>query len=204
MYELINGDSIQLMKEMDDESIDGIITDPPYLKDDLHFYGELAEQAARILKPNSSLLTIAPHFYLPTVMNALGEHLTYRWTICMDQSKGSQVRFPGRGWALRITWKPVLWYTKGKIPPIGRVADGFVNVNDGKKLHKWQQSLSWANHCLQFVPKGGLILDPFMGSGTVGIAAVKADYNFIGIEIGKAEYDIAVNRFKGEGLEGWY
>jgi DNA modification methylase len=40
------------------------------------------------------------------------------------------------------------------------------------------------------------ILDPFMGSGTTGVACVQTGRNFIGIEIDKGYYDIAEKRIK--------
>ncbi len=43
-------------------------------------------------------------------------------------------------------------------------------------------------------PNNGIVLDPFMGSGTTGIAAIKNDFDFIGIEIDKESYDIANRR----------
>ena len=45
-----------------------------------------------------------------------------------------------------------------------------------------------------FVPKGSLILDPFMGSGTVGIVCKEIGYNFIGIELDKEMFNIAKDR----------
>jgi hypothetical protein len=52
-------------------------------------------------------------------------------------------------------------------------------------------------------PKGGVVLDPFMGSGSTGKAAIKNDFNFIGIEREKEYFDIAKARIehaKGSGL----
>ena len=43
-------------------------------------------------------------------------------------------------------------------------------------------------------PEGGTILDPFMGSGTTGIAAVQNNFNFIGIEMNKEYFQIAKKR----------
>jgi site-specific DNA-methyltransferase (adenine-specific) len=40
------------------------------------------------------------------------------------------------------------------------------------------------------------ILDPFMGSGTTGVACVKTGRKFIGVEIDPGYFDIAVNRIK--------
>jgi len=45
-------------------------------------------------------------------------------------------------------------------------------------------------------PTGGVVLDPFMGSGTTGIAAVLEGRNFIGIEIDPTYFAIAERRIK--------
>jgi site-specific DNA-methyltransferase (adenine-specific) len=50
--------------------------------------------------------------------------------------------------------------------------------------------------CRLVTPPGGLILDPFMGSGTTGIAAKQEDFNFTGIDISQEYCDIAGNRIK--------
>lgn len=47
-------------------------------------------------------------------------------------------------------------------------------------------------------PCGNLILDPFMGSGTTGIACIRKDRRFIGIEKEKKYFDIAVERISAE------
>lgn len=44
--------------------------------------------------------------------------------------------------------------------------------------------------------EGDTVLDPFMGSGSTGIACVNTKRNFIGIEIQKQYYDISHNRIK--------
>ena len=46
------------------------------------------------------------------------------------------------------------------------------------------------------VPTLCTILDPFMGSGTTGVACVKTGRKFIGIELERKYFDIAVNRIK--------
>lgn len=44
--------------------------------------------------------------------------------------------------------------------------------------------------------RGECVSDPFMGSGTVGVACVKLDRRFIGVELGEAYFDIAVRRIE--------
>jgi DNA modification methylase len=48
--------------------------------------------------------------------------------------------------------------------------------------------------CRLVTPKGGLILDPFMGSGTTGIAANQENFNFVGIELEEDYFNIATQR----------
>ena len=47
-----------------------------------------------------------------------------------------------------------------------------------------------------FTNEGDTILDPFMGSGTTGVATVQLDRKFIGIEKDPAYFDIAVARIE--------
>lgn len=48
--------------------------------------------------------------------------------------------------------------------------------------------------CLGFLPNSRTIVDPFMGSGTTGVAAVKLGRKFTGIEIDPGYFDIACRR----------
>ena len=49
--------------------------------------------------------------------------------------------------------------------------------------------------------KGETILDPFMGSGTTAIAAIREKRNFIGFELNKEYYDKACKRIKLEMMQ---
>jgi DNA modification methylase len=51
------------------------------------------------------------------------------------------------------------------------------------KLHPTQKPLPLMGWCLGFLPNASTILDPFMGSGTTGVACVKLGRKFVGIEI---------------------
>lgn len=53
-----------------------------------------------------------------------------------------------------------------------------------------------------FTNQGDLILDPFMGSGTTGVAAVQMARNFIGIECVPAYFDIACRRIEDAQRQG--
>jgi hypothetical protein len=67
-------------------------------------------------------------------------------------------------------------------------------LQDGKE-HPTQKPLEVMRWCIRQLPPPGLrILDPFMGSGTTGVAAVKLGRKFIGIEIEPKYFDIACRR----------
>lgn len=63
------------------------------------------------------------------------------------------------------------------------------------KIHPTQKPLSLMRWCLEKIPAHA-ILDPFMGSGTTGVACVKLGRTFIGIEIDSGYFDIACKRIK--------
>lgn len=67
---------------------------------------------------------------------------------------------------------------------------------DGGKLHPTQKPIQVMQWCLGFLPDAQTILDPFMGSGTTGVACVKLGRSFIGIEIDSGYFDIACRRIQ--------
>lgn len=68
---------------------------------------------------------------------------------------------------------------------------------DGKE-HPTQKPIEVMRWCLGFLPEARTILDPFMGSGTTGVACVQLGRRFIGIEIEPRYFDIARRRIGDE------
>lgn len=66
-------------------------------------------------------------------------------------------------------------------------------LQDGKE-HPTQKPVELIKWCLEFFPEAKTVLDPFMGSGTTGVAAVKLGRKFTGIEIEPRYFDIACRR----------
>lgn len=62
------------------------------------------------------------------------------------------------------------------------------------KIHPTQKPIGLMKFCIEKLPDAHTILDPFMGSGTTGVAAVKLGRKFIGIEIEPKYFDIACRR----------
>ena len=64
------------------------------------------------------------------------------------------------------------------------------------KSHPTQKPLPLMKWCLGFLPDAETILDPFMGSGTTGVACAKLGRKFIGIELDPGYFDIACKRIE--------
>lgn len=75
--------------------------------------------------------------------------------------------------------------------------DGMVKQSEmgQPREHPTQKPVELMSWCLQFA-KGSVILDPYMGSGTTGVAAVKAGRTFIGVEIEAEYFEVALRRIR--------
>jgi DNA modification methylase len=86
------------------------------------------------------------------------------------------------------------WSSQQKAARIINYARGRA-VRDGKE-HPTQKPVEVMEWCLGFLPDARTILDPFMGSGTTGVACAKLGRSFIGIEIDPGYFDIACRRIE--------
>ena len=79
------------------------------------------------------------------------------------------------------------------------LSDSYRFGQPGKVDHPTQKPLGLMTRLAKsIVPPGGMALDPFMGSGTTGVAAVRLGRRFIGVEIEPRYYDIACRRIADE------
>jgi site-specific DNA-methyltransferase (adenine-specific) len=69
-------------------------------------------------------------------------------------------------------------------------------TNPERVGHPTQKPVALMTWCLSFLPNAGQILDPFMGSGTTGVACMNLGRKFIGIEIEPKYFDIACERIE--------
>jgi site-specific DNA-methyltransferase (adenine-specific) len=174
------------------ESVDWIITDPPYPREFLGVYDDLAEIAAHVLKPGGSLLCMIGQSYLPQVVRSLEAHLTYHWTLAYLTQGGKASQLFDR--SVNSFWKPVLWFTKGDY---ARHWIGDVTKSDAmeKQDHRWQQSASGMLDLMRrFVKPGDSVMDPFLGSGTTGVVALQQHCSFVGYDVDKKSVDISALR----------
>ena len=183
LYEGIHGDMVRLMGDMGPGSVDVIVTDPPYPREYLPLYEDLARGGARVLKPGGSMLVMVGQSYLPEILALMTPHMRYQWMVAYLTPGGQSAQL----WQRKVNtfWKPVLWFVNGEYDGgwIGDVARSAVNDND-KRFHGWGQSESGMADLLdRFTQPGDLVLDPFCGAGTTGVAAVAMGRAFIGVDL---------------------
>jgi site-specific DNA-methyltransferase (adenine-specific)/modification methylase len=70
--------------------------------------------------------------------------------------------------------------------------------NNGFRQHPSQKPLALMVWCLEMFPRARAVLDPYMGSGTTGVACVRTGRKFIGIEIEPKYFAIAIKRIEAE------
>jgi hypothetical protein len=182
-WRVLHKDIREIGEDVQDGSLDVIITDPPYPKKHLLVYGYLGAFAASKLKPGGSLICMVGQSYLPTIVAALGEHLRYHWTAAYLTPGGQAVQL----WERKVNtfWKPLLWFVSGDYngPWVGDVSRSDVNDND-KRFHDWGQSESgMADIVERFSKVGDLVCDPFCGAGTTGVVAIALDRMFVGSDV---------------------
>lgn len=188
------GDMANICAELEQGSIDVIITDPPYPKEFLGVYESLAQAAARVLKPGGSLIAMTGQFHLPDVLALMTPHLRYHWTLAYLTPGGQSPQiFPRK---VNTFWKPLLWFVKGDYTGDwhGDVLRSDPNDND-KRFHYWGQSESGIARIVEtFSLPGETVLDPFCGGGTTGIVALELGRRFVGIDIDSQAIDTTQQR----------
>jgi hypothetical protein len=155
---------------------DCIITDPPYPREYLHLYGELAKAAKDI----PLVAVMCGQTYLFEIGKMMTEHLAYRWPLAYLTPGGQGVQ----QWERKIIsfWKPVLVFGQA-LEWLGDVARSDVNDND-KRFHAWGQSVSGMEDLVERLSKPGeLICDPFCGGGTTACVSLALGRRFVGCDI---------------------
>jgi len=193
-YRLICGDFVRVAGSIEPGSVDIIITDPPYPREFLPLYGMLAQEAKRILPVGGSLVVMVGQSYLPEILAQITPHMRYHWTCSYLTPGGQSVQLWDR--KVNAFWKPLLWFVNGDYTGgwIGDVARSAVNDND-KRFHHWGQSVSgMVDIVTRFTNPGALILDPFCGAATTGIAALLSGRRFLGVDIDTGHIETASQR----------
>lgn len=93
----------------------------------------------------------------------------------------------------------VVWGSAGPMPlerGVGTLPGFYEYASPQHREHVTQKPVELMADIVQIVPAGATVLDPFMGSGTTGIAAVQTGRRFIGAELSPVIFDIACRRIE--------
>jgi DNA modification methylase len=201
---ILHGDCISLMRQMPGESVDLIVTDPPYLVNYRDRAGRTIQndansdwlkpamqEACRVLKHDR----VAIMFYGWTRVDAFFEawrnagfqpvgHIVFRKTY------SSKSRF------LKYQHEQAYLLAKGRPPlPKRPLADVIDMPYSGNKLHPTQKPVAaLASLIRSFSLPGELVLDPFAGSGSSCAAALLTGRRFLGMELDEAYHAHATAR----------
>jgi site-specific DNA-methyltransferase (adenine-specific) len=204
-FQLTRGDAVAWLRTLPDESIDLVVTDPPYESLEKHRaigtttrlkhskassndwfeifpnnrFGELFAEVFRVMKKNS-------HFYLfcdPETMfvaKPIAEAAGFKFWKPLIWNK----QRIGMGYHYRAMYECILFFEKGKrkLNDLG-ISDIIEHprVNGGYPAEKPPQVASVLIG--QSTEPGALVIDPFMGSGSTGVAAVGLGRSFMGNDL---------------------
>lgn len=219
-YKLFNGNCLDIIKTLPDKSIDLIVTDPPY-KCISGGKPHLKNQPSGILSKNDGKIfehnDITPEQYFGELYRILkDESHCYIMTNTINIEKFlTTAREVGFGLHNVLIWKknnatPNRWYMKnceyilflrkGKAKTINNVGTKQVIEVDniiGTKVHPTQKPVELMKIFIENSSnENDIVLDPFMGSGSTGIACLHTKRKFVGVELDDEYYKIAENQIK--------
>lgn len=253
-FVLYNGDSIQLLSQLPESSIDMIFADPPYnlsnggfsvhagrmvsvnkgdwdvskgFEDDYDFHFRWLQACRRVLKSNGTLWVSGTYhsiYQCGHALQSLGYHILndIAW-FKPNASPNLSCRF------FTASHETIIWARKEKKAKhtfnYDQMKNGHWNGDFIKKpglqmrsvwaigtpkpeekkfgKHPTQKSLDLLNRIvLASTNRGDVVLDPFTGSSTTGIASVTSGRKFIGIDTESKYLDLSVKRYNdlGSGL----
>lgn len=211
-YELHLGDCLEVMKSIPAGSVDMVLTDPPYgmnltpqretgkfhgvkIKNDnnLNWVDRFFEECYRVTKKNTG------HFFF------CSHHCIADFIIAAKNS-GFEVKniltWDKKNFGIGGNWRPVTEFiilcTKGRFVTKSNGLSNilrFSKVHHTKAVHPTQKPIDLLCHLIEEPDYNPVsILDPFMGSGSTGVACMNTGRRFIGIELDAGYFQIAQSR----------
>jgi site-specific DNA-methyltransferase (adenine-specific) len=187
--------------------VDAVVTDPPYgiglNTDNSRFSGGTAGNMAKrgngIGTANGAPIINDSTPFDPAFLTDLpGDKIIWGWNNYPDRlPRGACLVWIKRNDAAFgsfLSDAELAWLSRGHGVYCRRDLSNNAIAND--REHPTQKPVSLMEWCLGFVPKARTILDPFMGSGTTGVACARLGRRFIGIEIEPRYFDIACRRIE--------
>jgi len=182
---------------LEKESVDLIITDPPYADKDVKTYEALAQVANECLKPGSFCCCYTGKLRLPDVLIAMTKHLQYVWCIAVFHPF-SKEKHLGSPYQFAENWRPVLVFKKDGKPAICNFQQDVVRAERNKDFHDWQQDLQTPSQLIEaYTDPEGLVVDPFCGGGTTLVAAKRLGRRWLGFDASEESVALSKQRLYG-------
>lgn len=213
------------LNNLADNSIDLIVTDPPYkvtsrgntgntggmLKKKIFNEGkvfthnsidcaEYAPELFRVLKDGGHCYVMTNHVNLIKMLNTF-TNCGFHFIKCLIWDKRNKIM----GHYYMSQFEYIMFFRKGKgirinncgTSDILSVQNKKTKDENGKNFHDTEKPIELMKILIENSSNAGdIVLDPFMGIGSAGIASQQLDRYFIGIEIDKKYYDIALQRIE--------
>ena len=187
--------------------VDGVCTDPPYgirlNTDNSRFSGGNTASVSRrgngVGSANGERITNDTVPFDPSFLLTFpGDKIIWGWNnypdllprgACLVWLKRNDEAFNSF-----LSDAELAWFSRGHGVYCRR--DLSNNAIANERVHPTQKPVSLMEWCLGFLPNSHSILDPFMGSGTTGVACARLGRRFIGVEIEPRYFDIACRRIE--------
>lgn len=187
-YRLFVASMAETEDRIEDGSLDLIITDPPYDRDSVVLFEELAKIASKKLKSGGYLLCMSGQRFLPSILHRMSLHMRWHWMISVAHGRQEGPGGKYQQYALRNRWKPVLVFTNGgRDTDLPYFDDTIMGGEKDKDWHEWGQPLfEFEELVKRFSRAGARVWDPMCGGGTVPLACLKNNREFIASDIDPA------------------
>lgn len=196
---LILGDCLEVLPTLAGVRIDAIVSDPPYgmnwntnhtrFTQGKKSKGPKSTQHKSQVRNDDKPFDPSPWLCYPKVILWGYHHFAERLPVgsVLVWLKKYDTQF-----ATYLSDAELAWMKGG----CGVYAQRDVSFAFQDRLHPTQKPVPLMRWCLDMakIPVGATVLDPFMGSGTTGVACVQAGINFIGIEIDETYFCTAQKR----------
>ena len=212
MIDLKHGDCLELMKDIPSGSVDMVLTDPPY---GMNFQSNHREIRHRVIENDSNLDWISDfvsEIYRVSADNS-AHYIFCSWHNIDIFKQEFEKKFRIKNiltWVknntsmgdLKGDFAPrtefILFFHKGRqLIRGGRDSNVLEFRRTKNEYHPTQKPVDMLEYMIEkFSDVDSLILDPFMGSGSTGVACVNTNRKFIGIEKDDKYFEIAENRIK--------
>lgn len=209
---IISGDCIRVMRKMPNNSVDLIITDPPYRDNVAYGWNNKViknnenplincsalVEMYRILRKNSSLYLFTNWKHYPFLTEFIIRYTPFKIRHLLVWKKHNF----GLGWAFRHQYELILVLEKGK-PKYNLTTFSDVqtssHINHNQVTHPHEKPVDLIMKMIEHSSKeGNLILDPFCGSGAVCVACKKLKRDWIGIELDEKYVEMSICRLNLE------